>query len=141
MPVGSSKRYATGLWLFLTLFAVRVVAQPLSLVVHSAILPPFESWHSGASLRPAGRLAGGYSRGSRLTACRFTTDAVTPRHSIGVVALTLGGLYFLAMVVRLVLGLTVLSHQRWFVTPPHGVSLGARAHMCWSMAASTTFME
>jgi hypothetical protein len=25
-----------------------MVAQPLSLVVHSAFLPPFESWHSGA---------------------------------------------------------------------------------------------
>jgi hypothetical protein len=47
MPVESSKRYAAG-WLFLALFAVRVVAQPLSLVVHSAVLPPFESWHSGA---------------------------------------------------------------------------------------------
>jgi len=34
--------------LFLALFAVPVVAQPLSLVVHSAFLPLFESWHSGA---------------------------------------------------------------------------------------------
>jgi len=48
MPAESSRRYAAGLWLFLALFAVRVVAQPLSLVVHSAFLPPFESWHSGA---------------------------------------------------------------------------------------------
>jgi len=48
MPAESSRRYAAGLWLFLALFAVRVVAQPLSLVVHSAVLPPFESWHSGA---------------------------------------------------------------------------------------------
>jgi hypothetical protein len=51
------------------------------------------------------------------TALRFTTDAVTPRRSIGVVAFAFGGLYFLAMLVRLVLGLTVLSHRRWFASP------------------------
>ena len=36
------------MWLLLLLFAFRVVAQPLALVVDSALLPPFESWHSAA---------------------------------------------------------------------------------------------
>ena len=118
MPVESSRRYAAGLWLLLALFAVRVVAQPLSLVVHSAVLPPFESWHSGAL--PYGLLVASQVAILAVlgwTAWRFTTDAVTPRHSIGVVALAFGSLYFLAMVARLVLGLTVLSQQRWFASP------------------------
>jgi hypothetical protein len=33
------------------------------------------------------------------------------------VALTIGSLYFLSMVARLLLGLTVLNHQRWFASP------------------------
>ena len=43
-----SRRYASGLWLLVLLFAFRVIAQPLALVVHHTLLPPFESWHSAA---------------------------------------------------------------------------------------------
>jgi hypothetical protein len=118
VPVESSKRYAARLWVLLALFAFRVAAQPLSLLIHTSILPPFESWHSGAL--PYGLLVasqvvilavlGG-------TAWRFTVGTVTPRRSIGVAALAFGGLYFVGMLARLVLGLTVLSNQRWFASP------------------------
>lgn len=100
------------------LFGFRVVAQPLALVVHSALLPPFESWHSAAL--PYGVLLA--SQVAILTALgwtawRFTTGDVVPRRTAGVVALALGGLYFVTMVARLILGLTTLSHVRWFASP------------------------
>ena len=113
-----SGRYAIGLWLLLALFAFRVAAQPLSLVLHVAILPPFESWHSAAlpyKLLLAIQLlllaAFGW------TAWRVTRGVVRPRRSVGALALTFGTLYFVSMVARLVLGLTLLSHQRWFASP------------------------
>ena len=118
VPPIPSRRYAIGLWLLLLLFAFRVVAQPLALVVHTAVLPPFESWHSAAL--PYGVLLG--SQVAILvalgwTAWRFTIGEVKTRRSVGAVALALGGLYFGVMVVRFVLGLTALSHRRWFASP------------------------
>jgi hypothetical protein len=113
-----SRRYAIGLWLLLALFAFRVLAQPLSLVLHSAILPRFDSWQ-GAVL-PYGLLLAAQLlllTAFGWTAYRFSTGVVRPRRSVGAVALTIGSLYFLSMVARLLLGLTVLNHQRWFASP------------------------
>jgi hypothetical protein len=106
------------LWILFALFALRVIAQPLALVVESAALPRFESWHSAALpyavLLPSQILilvALGW------TAWRFTMGNVTPRQAKGKLALALGTVYLLAMVLRLVLGATVLSHVRWFASP------------------------
>jgi hypothetical protein len=96
----------------------RVVAQPLALVVHSDALPPFEAWHSGAipySLLLASQFL--ILAATGWTAWRFWTGAVKPRRGIGLAAATFGGLYFLGMVARLVLGLTVLSDVHWFASP------------------------
>jgi len=100
------------------LFLCRVVAQPLALVVHSAVLPPFETWHSGAipySLLLASQLL--ILAASGWTAWRFSIGAVKPRRPIGLAAIAVGGVYFLGMVARLVLGATVLSDVRWFASP------------------------
>jgi len=100
------------------LFLCRVVAQPLALVVHSAVLPPFEAWHSGAipySLLLASQLL--ILAASGWMAWRFSIGAVEPRRPIGLAAIAVGGLYFLGMVARLVLGATVLSDVRWFASP------------------------
>jgi hypothetical protein len=51
------------------------------------------------------------------TAWRFTVGDVAPRHAKGTLALALGTVYLLTMIVRLVLGATVLSHVRWFASP------------------------
>lgn len=118
MRAHHSRRHAIGLWLLLALFAIRVIAQPLSLVIHSAILPSFESWHSAA-------LPYGLLLASQLlilavfgwTASRFTSGVVRPRRLVGLAALAFGGLYFLTMVARLILGFTLLSDQRWFASP------------------------
>ena len=108
-----SQRYAGALWLVFVLFAFRVVAQPLALVVHGGVLPPFESWHSAAL--PYGVLLA--SQGAILlalgwTAWRFTVGDVMPRRVAGTLALVIGSLYFTAMVVRLVLGLTMLRDRK-----------------------------
>jgi|RhiMetdeSRZDD1v2_1073273.scaffolds.fasta_scaffold29219_3 hypothetical protein len=111
-------RYAIALWLLLALFAFRVAAQPLALVVQSGVLPPFESWHSAAL--PYGALLAAQVAillAMSWTAWRFTTNAVRPRRAVGTVAIALGGVYFATMMVRLVLGLTVLGHVRWFASP------------------------
>jgi hypothetical protein len=113
-----SRRYAIGLWLLLLLFAFRVVAQPLALVVDNDLLPPFEAWHSAAlpySLLLASQAA--ILVALAWTAWRFTTGDVKPRRSIGSVALAFGALYFGLMLLRLVLGLTTLNHVRWFASP------------------------
>jgi hypothetical protein len=104
--------------LLLALFVCRVVAQPLALVVHSALLPPFESWHSGAL--PYGVLLASQVlilAAAGWTAWRFSTGAVTPRRGVGLAAIVFGGVYFVGMVARLILGATVLSHVRWFASP------------------------
>jgi hypothetical protein len=113
-----SRRYAAGLWLLLALFAFRVVAQPLALIVYSPLLPPFEAWHS-AALPYGVLLASQIAILAALawTAWHFTNGDVEPRRGVGIVALTLGGVYFAAMAARLVLGLTALSHVRWFASP------------------------
>jgi hypothetical protein len=113
-----SRRYAIGLWLLLLLFAFRVVAQPLALVIDKESLPPFESWHSAAlPYRVLLAVQGAILLMLVWTAWRFTTGAVQPQRIIGRVALTIGGLYFALMLLRLVLGLTVLSDVRWFASP------------------------
>jgi hypothetical protein len=107
-----------GLWIVFFLFAFRVVAQPLALVAHSALLPPFESWHS-AALPYGVLLASQVAILAALgwTAWRFTTGDVVPRRATGAVALALGGLYFFTMVARLILGFTVFRDVRWFASP------------------------
>jgi uncharacterized protein len=113
--VSSSRDYAPWLWLLLALFIVRVIAQPMALLTSAPFLPPFESWHSGVLPYPA-------LVGAQLliiawlarTAWRFSRGEVIPRYRLGVWMLTFGAIYFATMLVRLVLGLTVLSANRWF---------------------------
>jgi len=117
MRAASFRRYAIAGWILFALFAFRVIAQPLSLVLDIG-LPTFESWHS-ATLPYSVLLV---SQLLILTAMGWTNHrlgvgAVEPRPIAGLMVLTVGGIYFGAMVVRLVLGLTVLSHSRWFASP------------------------
>jgi uncharacterized protein len=113
--VSTSRDYAKWLWLLLALFTVRAIAQPIALLTSAPFLPRFESWHSGVLPYPA-------LVGAQLliiawlarTAWRFSGRDVIPRYRLGVWMLVLGGVYFATMLVRLVLGLTVLSTNRWF---------------------------
>jgi hypothetical protein len=117
MRAAPLRRHAIAGWLLFGLFAFRVVAQPLSLIVHVG-LPSFESWHSAT-------LPYGVLLASQLlillamgwTNHRLGAGVLEPRRSIGVAAMAFGGIYFATMVARLVLGLTVLSQSRWFASP------------------------
>jgi hypothetical protein len=99
------------------LFAFRVVAQPAALAF-DGLLPSFESWARGGLPYPvllATQLVilGWLAR----TAWRFSIGKVVPHRRMGRLALAFGGVYFAAMILRLVLGATVLSDVRWFASP------------------------
>lgn len=113
--MSSSRDYAKWLWLFLALFIVRVIAQPIALLTSAPFLPTFESWHSGVLPYPALVAAqiliiAWLAR----TAWRFSREEVVPSYRLSVWMLVLGGFYFATMLARLVLGVTVLSNNRWF---------------------------
>ena len=115
MADNRSYRYGVVLWMLLWLFALRVAAQVAAIFVRSPLLPEFEAWHSG--VLPYGvLLASQIAILAALvwTARQFTSGAVRPQRSMGVAALTFGTLYFATMLVRLALGLTLLSDRRWF---------------------------
>jgi hypothetical protein len=108
--------YARVGWVLVALFAGRVIAQPLSLVMPG--LPPFEAWHSAtipywllllSQLVILATLA--------WTTYRIGAGHVTPRRSVGTAAIALGALYFAVMSARLVLGVTLLRDVRWFASP------------------------
>ena len=113
-----SRRYAPWLWLLLGLFTIRVLAQPIALRVDTPLLPRFESWHSGLLPYPVLVLSqAAIVLWLSCTAWMFTTGAIAPRFRLGVVMMALGGVYFAAMVIRLLLGATVFGDDRWFASP------------------------
>ena len=111
-----TRRYAPWLWLLTGLFAFRVVAQPAALVLGGgAILPGFEAWHGGVLPYPLLLVTQVIILGwLGATARRFSTLGVVPNRRLGLLLLTVGGVYFAAMAIRLLLGATVLREARWF---------------------------
>lgn len=114
----TSQRYARGLWWLVGLFTARILAQPASLVIEASWLPRFESWQ-GSKLPYPVLLAAQLVILALLSriALQFTRGAVQPRHRTGIWLLGLGGVYFVAMLTRLVLGATVLTANQWFARP------------------------
>lgn len=108
---------ALALWLLTGLFAFRVVAQPAALAV-DRLLPPFNSWDGGVLPYPVLLVTQMAILGWMAhTAWRFSTGKVTPRRRLGRVAILFGWVYFSFMLLRLLLGATVLSNLRWFASP------------------------
>jgi hypothetical protein len=113
----STRRYARALWALTGLFAFRVVAQPAALAF-DRLLPSFNSWDGGVLPYPVLLVTqlvilGWLAR----TAWRFSTGKVVPHRRIGLAAVAFGGVYFAAMLLRLLLGATALSDVRWFASP------------------------
>ncbi|NOT24758.1 MAG: hypothetical protein HOP16_01535 [Acidobacteria bacterium] len=113
-----AQRFAPLLWLLAGLFAARVLAQPAALVIESPLLPRFESWHSGILPYPVLLL----SQVALLvwlarTAFVFRTGNVVGSFWVARVAIAFGAVYFVVMLARLLLGLTLLAHVRWFASP------------------------
>ena len=98
-------------------FACRVAAQLVQYASPTRLLPPFEAWQ-GSGLGYPALLA---SQIVILVLMIRGTAAVfrrtRPRPRFGAWLIALGALYFVSMLVRLVLGLTLLAHVAWFAKP------------------------
>ena len=113
-----SSRYAPWLYLALGLFVLRVLAQPLALILPAGTLPSFESWHSGALPYPllvAAQIA--ILAWLCLTAWRVARGAVRPHRKRGKLWIAAACVYGGAMGLRLLLGATVFEDIRWFASP------------------------
>jgi uncharacterized protein len=100
------------------LFAIRILAQPSSLIVNSKFLPPFESWHGGVLPYPVLLITQLLILAWMiLTARQFYLGSVSASHRLGANVLFFASIYFLGMLFRLVLGLTILKEHRWFASP------------------------
>src|SRR5438045_7850491 len=118
MNSNRSQHYAVSLWLLLGLFVIRVIAQPMALYVDWHLLPRFEAWHSGVLPYPVLVLAQvAIVLWLGQTAWRFSTGTIVPRSRVGRLTMAAGAVYFAAMVMRLLLGATVLAGERWFASP------------------------
>lgn len=110
----TAKNFARWLWLLLALFCFRVAAQ-LAALAEPDFLPHFEAWHS--SVVPYWLLLTAQVLIIIIfawTAWRFTRGEVRAQPGLGWLLVGLGSVYFVVMVVRLVLGLTVYASHPWF---------------------------
>jgi hypothetical protein len=115
--LNASRRLASWLWLLTGLFALRVVAQPLARLGGFEWLPPFQAWHS-ATL-PYGLLLTAQAVilfGMVHTTLRFARGDVRANRRLGIMLMAFGSLYFVSMLGRLILGLTVFAHNHWFAS-------------------------
>ena len=115
---GGVSRHGRWLWLLAGLFAVRVAAQPLALVVESPLLPRFDTWHGGVLPYPvllASQLAILAWLAAR--ARQATNGAVRPSRKLGRLLFGASLVYGATMTLRLALGVTLLDDHRWFASP------------------------
>lgn len=110
----SGRRYALVLSLLLAAFVGRVLAQLLQVWTPLPWLPPFEAWHSGLLPYPLLVASQLIIIGLALRVIVALLRGRTSSRGAGRVLVAIGALYFTAMVGRLVLGLTALSHIAWF---------------------------
>jgi len=100
---------------FTVLFCFRVVAQLIVANIETGILPAFERWHSGAMPYWMLFLVQVLILGLMVRTNRFyTTGKIIASPVLGRVLLIFGTIYLLGMVLRLGLGLTLFSDDRWF---------------------------
>lgn len=110
-----SRRYVPWLWGLIGLFIIRVIAQPASLLIESQFLPTFESWHGGVLPYPVLLISQILIIAWMVHITRqFDTGSVIPSHRVGKYVSIIASIYFSVMLVRLILGLTILSEHRWF---------------------------
>jgi hypothetical protein len=100
------------------LFALRIAAQPLSLMIDHPLLPHWDSWHSGVLGYPlllTSQLlilaAMGWMN------WRVVRGRCLQKPKLGRILAGIGGVYFVVMMVRGVVGLTWLPAHHWFGKP------------------------
>ncbi len=129
----TSRRHAFVLVLLLGLFAFRIAAQLVQAFKPTTALPPFDAWQSGALPYPALLASQFVITGLFcVLVAQLWQGRLQPRRRTGRVLLALGAAYFGAMALRLVAGLTVLSHVGWFA-----VRLPAIFHLVLASAVLT----
>lgn len=104
------------LWGLTALFAIRVAAQPLALIISQ--LPNFDTWHGGVLPYPvllAFQLAILAAMVATNRAC--TRDRLAPKPQLARTLTVLGGIYFAGMLIRLILGQTLNPAPAWFDHP------------------------
>jgi len=118
VDTGDRRRYAAVLGLLLAAFVFRVVSQLIQAWRPIAWLPPFEAWHSGTLPYPVLVLAQVLIIAVTLWCIGgIILGRLLPNPRAGRVLRVLGWIYFVVMVTRLVLGLTILHRLRWFDAP------------------------
>ena len=101
--------------ILLLIFSARVLLQFIQAIYPLAILPSFESWHSGAL--PYKFLL--LTQVCIIIICiiiirNFLQNKIIAKRKKGMIYLALGGIYFTFMAIRLILGLTIASSHSWF---------------------------
>jgi hypothetical protein len=110
------RRYAFALWGLTLLFALRIVAQPLSQRVPA--LPGFDAWHGGVLPYPALLLSQlAIAAMMVIVNLRLARGALVPRPHLGRWLGVLGTLYFSGMLLRLLLGQTLYPGSSWLDRP------------------------
>lgn len=110
------RRYAFALWGLTLLFGLRILAQPLSLLVPA--MPGFDAWHGGVLPYPFllfSQLA--IAATMAIVNLRLARGALIPLPRLGRLLALLGTLYFAAMLLRLVLGKTTHTGSSWLDRP------------------------
>ena len=111
-------RYARLLWVLLALFACRVIAQPLSLVLAAPWLPRFDAWQSGAVPYTLLLLSQIVILALFVPGTRAVSRGIAQfSRRIGIGLLALGTMYFVGMGVRFMLGMTAMRGHSWFDRP------------------------
>lgn len=112
------RRYIIGLSVLLGLFLSRVTAQFIQHVYPVEWLPDFSRWQGSSLPYPALLFA------QLLIVLvivllirRVAVGTMRPNRQTGRILFFLGGVYFSVMLLRLVLGLTLLSAMPWFAKP------------------------
>jgi len=113
----SSRQRQLGAWmiLLLGLFAVRVILQLQIMLTPRAYFPAFDDWLS--ALLPYPLLFTSQVLiliGGLLYVWFLFNTRVVQRPKLGCVLYTLGWVYWFVMLIRLVLGFTVLQDSHWF---------------------------
>lgn len=112
-----SQKYAALLCLLLALFCLRVIGQMLVTFLEVSYLPPMEEWYSGLIPYPLLLV----SQFLIILLCTkvcvdFTRENgffVNPRRRLGSGLVIFGSVYFVVMVIRYVIRMSLYPHERW----------------------------
>ena len=108
-------RVITALCLLLGMFAFRVISQFMQLIGEYSWLPEFDSWHSGVLPYPvllASQIAL-MGLATTIIVGLVRGDHLAPRYR-GAALCLIGRVYLYGMLIRLLLGITILSDHHWF---------------------------